>query len=146
MSELRFLCYDMGYYLTDEQYEWANIYLDKDGNKEISYEEFCHWWQNPLRFDHLLLSDEQLEKFHEMIQLFRSFDRSNEGLLEDKDFDRLFQNLIEKNLIETNQAKQFEEIDRSKDGKINFNELISWFCDQGILHKIGILSPSNPQH
>lgn len=144
MDELRFLCYDMGYYLSDEQFQWAKIYLDKDGNGTISYDEFGKWWQNPLRFDHLLLTDEQLEKFHQMIQLFRSFDRTNQGNLSRTEFSHLFEELIRRNLIEENQAKQFDEIDRSNDGSINFNEVVSWFFDQGVLVKLGIL-PSDHQ-
>lgn len=129
----------MGYYLSDEQFEWARTFIDKDGSGEISYTEFACWWQNPLRFDHLMLSDEQLDKFREVVDLFRLFDRFNQGYLEKRQFEKLFQELIQRKLIETNQAKQFEEIDRSQDGKINFNEVIAWFYDQGILEKIGIL-------
>lgn len=139
VAELRFLCYDMGYYLSDSQFEWARTLIDKDGSGEISYGEFSSWWQNPLRFDHLLLTDEQLEKLHQITELFRKFDRKNTGLLDENQFRELFLELVRKKMIEENQANQFDEIDRSHDGKINFNELIAWFYDQGILEKFGIL-------
>jgi len=129
----------MGYYLSDAQLDWARTLIDKDGSGEISYAEFCSWWQNPLRFDHLLLSDEQLNKLIKIIELFRSYDKQNQGQLDKKQFEELFQELIEKNIMEQNQANQFDEIDRSHDGKINFNELIAWFYDQGVLQKMGIL-------
>jgi Ca2+-binding EF-hand superfamily protein len=139
ISEVRFLCYDMGYYLSDAQVDWARTLIDKDGSGEISYAEFSSWWQNPLRFDHLLLSDEQLDKLHQITELFRSYDKKNQGQLDKKQFEELFQELIKKNIMEQNQANQFDEIDRSQDGKINFNELIAWFYEQGTLQKLGIL-------
>ena len=132
----------MGYFLSDVQLEWARTLIDKDGSGEISYGEFASWWQNPLRFDHLLLSDEQLDRLHQITELFRSFDKKNSGLLDKNQFSELFRQLIAKKIMEENQANQFDEIDRSHDGKINFNELIAWLYDQGVLEKIGIL-PEN---
>ena len=145
MDELRDLCYSMGYFLTEKQLEWARTFIDKDGSGQISYDEFSVWWQNPLRFEHLLLSDAQLEKLHEIVDLFRSFDRFNQGFIEKNQFEKLFRQLIEKKILEESQAKQFDEIDRSKDGQINFNELIAWFYEQGILKKIGILSDTSTE-
>ena len=139
-SELRFLCYDMGYFLSDDQLDWARTLIDKDGSGEINYEEFSLWWQNPSRFDHILLSDKQLEKLHVIADLFRQFDRWNSGQLAKKQFGELFQEMIRRNLMDANQANQFEEIDRSHDGKINFNELIAWFYEQGVLDKLGIVA------
>jgi len=129
----------MGYYLSDAQLDWARTLIDKDGSGEINYAEFSSWWQNPLRFDHLLLSDEQVNKLHEIIKLFRSYDKKNQGQLDKKQFEELFQELIQQNIMEQNQANQFDEIDRSHDEKINFNELIAWFYDQGVLQKMGVL-------
>ncbi|UJR07525.1 hypothetical protein I4U23_011813 [Adineta vaga] len=139
VDELRFLCYDMGYFLSDAQLDWARTLIDKDGSGEISYKEFSSWWQNPLRFDHLLLTDDQLSKLHQITDLFRSFDKKNQGELDKKQFNELFQELIQQKLMEENQANQFDEIDRSNDGKINFNELIAWFYDQRVLEKMGVL-------
>jgi Ca2+-binding EF-hand superfamily protein len=129
----------MGYFLSDAQLDWARTLIDKDGSGEISYTEFCSWWQNPLRFDHILLSDEQFNKLNEITQLFRSYDKKHEGQLDRKEFQELFQELIKKNIMEQNQANHFDEIDRSHDGKINFNELIAWYYDQGVLQKMGII-------
>jgi Ca2+-binding EF-hand superfamily protein len=129
----------MGYFLSDVQLDWARTLIDKDGSGEISYAEFCSWWQNPLRFDHLLLSDEQLNKLHKITELFRLYDKKNQGELDKKQFEELFKELIQKNIMEQNQASHFDEIDRSHDGNINFNELIAWFYDQGVLQKMGIL-------
>ncbi|CAF3979628.1 unnamed protein product, partial [Rotaria sp. Silwood1] len=66
-------------------------------------------------------------------------DKKNQGKIDKKQFKELFQELIKRNIMEINQANQFDEIDRSQDGYINFNELIAWFYDQGILQKMGIL-------
>ncbi|CAF1170451.1 unnamed protein product [Adineta steineri] len=139
ITELRFLCYDMGHFLSDAQFEWACTLIDKDGSGEINYEEFSAWWQNPLRFDHLLLSDDQLDKLHKITELFRSYDKKNHGELDKKQFQELFKHLIKDKIMEEYHANQFDEIDRSHDGKINFNELIAWFYDQGVLQKMGVL-------
>jgi Ca2+-binding EF-hand superfamily protein len=129
----------MGYYLSDAQLDWARTLIDKDGSGEISYPEFASWWQNPLRFDHLLLSDDHLKKLHKITELFRSYDKKHRGELDKNQFNALFEDLIKQKVMEQNQANQFDEIDRSHDGKINFNELIAWFYDQGVLEKMGVL-------
>ncbi|CAF3108278.1 unnamed protein product, partial [Rotaria sp. Silwood2] len=97
----------MGYFLSDIQLDWANTFIDKDGNGYISYKEFSLWWKNPLRFDHLLLSDEQLNKLCQITELFRSYDNKNQGQLDKKQFKELFQELIKRNIMEQNQANQF---------------------------------------
>jgi Ca2+-binding EF-hand superfamily protein len=129
----------MGYFLSDAQLDWARTLIDKDGSGEISYAEFSAWWQNPSRFDHLLLSDEQLNKLHKVTELFRRFDKKNQGELDKKQFNELFKELVKQNIMEQSQANHFDEIDRSQDGTINYNELIAWLYDQRVLEKMGVL-------
>ncbi|CAF0897287.1 unnamed protein product [Rotaria sordida] len=145
MDELRFLCYDMGYFLSNTQLDWARTFIDKDGSGGINYKEFSSWWQNSSRFEHLLLSDEQFNKLHQITQLYRSYDKKNQGQLDKKQFKELFQELVRKKIMEENQTNQFDEIDRSQDGKINFNEFVAWFYDQGVLEKMGILTQKKDQ-
>src|ERR1700722_2978318 len=102
----------MGHFLSDKQFDWARTLIDKDGSGAISYNEFAAWWQNPSRFDHLQVSDEQLDHLHKIVVLFRSYDRKNKGQLDKRNFEALLHDLIKQGIMEDNQASQFEEIDR----------------------------------
>ncbi|CAF1506064.1 unnamed protein product [Rotaria sordida] len=135
----------MGYFLSDDQLEWAFTLIDKDGSGEISYEEFVSWWKNQSRFHHLQLSDEQLYRLHTIIALFRSYDKNNRGELDKDQFRKLYNDLIKSNILEPSKSAKFDEIDLNHDGRLNFNELIAWFYDQGVLLELGVLSNNNKE-
>jgi calcium-binding protein CML len=135
-DEFRSLCYDMGYYLSDDEFAWAWTIVDKDGSGHVEYREFADWWKTSSRFEHLrMLDDEQMAIVCRLAELFQSQDTSNRGTLDQTQFSALRQALIEQDILDVNEhrACQFEEIDRGRDGRIHFNELIAWFKHIGIL-------------
>ncbi|CAF1184932.1 unnamed protein product [Adineta steineri] len=140
-DELRSLCYDMGYYLSDDELQWALTLIDKDGNGKIDYKEFVDWWRTSSRFEHLRMPNTyQTQLICHIAEIFRSYDKHNHGVLNKKEFEKMRKDLIRHHIINEHehQACQFEEIDRGHDGSINFNELIAWFKDMGVLDKIGL--------
>ncbi|CAF0977545.1 unnamed protein product [Didymodactylos carnosus] len=139
MDELQSLCYDSGCYLSDKDLQWAKIYLDRDGDGQITYNEFAQWWtaSNNDRFKYLKLTDLQQKLVCKISELFRKYDKDNSGQLDNREkFEKLKQDLLKNQIlkdIHELESRSFNEVDRSHDGKINFNELIAWFIDIGII-------------
>jgi hypothetical protein len=138
-DELRSLCYDMGYYLSDDELTWAWTVMDKDGNGTIDYNEFAEWWKTSSRFEHLKMPNkEQAVLLHRLIEIFRSYDKDDTGTLNQTQFTAMCQALIQEDILNAkdHQACDFDEIDRSHDGRINFNELIAWFKNVGLFDNV----------
>jgi calcium-binding protein CML len=136
-AELRSLCYDLGYYLSDDELTWAWTIIDKDGSGMIDYREFAEWWKTSSRFEHLKMPNEQQTLLLiRVAEICRSYDKINIGTLDRTQFTALCQTLIQEGILNANeyQACSFDEIDRSHDGRIHFNELIAWLKNIGILN------------
>lgn len=134
----------MGYYLSDDELEWAWTLIDKDGDGKIDYHEFLTWWRTSARFEHLRLPNPyQSQLICHIAEIFRSYDKHNRGKLSKHEFEKMYRDLVRHRIIDekNHQACQFEEIDRGHDGSINFNELIAWFKDVGVLDQLGIRTP-----
>lgn len=135
-EELRSLCLEMGYLLTDEELVWALSILDKDGSGKIDYQEFSDWWKSSSRFEKLQSLDEEKSiLLGRIVKIFKDFDTNNKGSLSGKEFDEFFKRLVEEQIVleDNRSAHQFDEIDRQNDRKINFNELIAWLRDISVL-------------
>ncbi|CAF1246521.1 unnamed protein product [Adineta steineri] len=134
-DELRSLCYDLGYYLSDDELTWAWTVMDKDGSGMIDYNEFAEWWKTSSRFEHLKMPNEK-EAFllSRVAEICRSYDTHNTGTLDRDQFTSVCQALTQEEILNANehQACNFDEIDRGHDGRINFNELIAWFKNVGL--------------
>ncbi|CAF2503605.1 unnamed protein product [Rotaria sp. Silwood2] len=135
-DELRFLCYDLGYYLSDNEIAWALTIIDKDGSGKIDYNEFTKWWKTSSRFEYLKMPNEQQERLlGRVVEIFRSHDKTNTGSLDRSQFTTMIQDLIEEGILNGSGhlASEFEEIDHSHDERININELIAWLKNVGVL-------------
>ncbi|CAF1550826.1 unnamed protein product [Didymodactylos carnosus] len=135
-DELRSLCYDLGYYLSNDELAWACTVIDKDGSGMIDCREFAEWWKTSSRFDHLKMPNEkQALLLSWIVEICRSFDKLNTGTLDPDQFTAVCEALSQEGILNVNeyQACAFNEIDRNQDGRINFNELIAWFKNIGIL-------------
>ena len=127
-DEFRSLCDDFGYHLSDNELNWAWTIIDKDGNGMIDYGEFAEWWKTTSRFEHLKMpNEEKALLLSRVTEIYRSYDENNAGTLDRTQFTALCQTLIQEGILNANgyQTCHFDEIDRSHDGRINFNELIS---------------------
>lgn len=134
----------MGYYLSDTEIEWALTLIDKDGDGKIDYDEFVAWWRTSSRFEHLrVTSAHQAQLICNIAEIFRSYDKHNHGKLNRREFEKMHRDLIQHRIIneKDHRACQFDEIDRGHDGSINFNELIAWLKDVGVLEQLGIQTP-----
>ncbi len=130
------MCYDLSYYLSDDELAWAWTLIDKDGSGLIDYREFAEWWKTSSRFEHLKMPNEkQVLLLCRVAEICRSYDKMNTGTLDRAHFSAVCQALIQEGILNDNghQACDFDEIDHSHDGRINFNELIAWLKNVGIL-------------
>lgn len=72
--ELRALCYDRGFPLSEEEVAAAMASLDKDGSGTLTYEEFLEWWRSDSRFALLQLTEAQQAVVAQIVEYFKHFD------------------------------------------------------------------------
>ena len=85
-------------------------------------------------------NEQQAQRLCRIIEIFRSYDKENEGSLDRNQFTDVIQILTDEGLLNASKhpARVFDEVDRSGDGQINFNELIAWFINVGIFNNTDI--------
>ncbi|TPX57731.1 hypothetical protein PhCBS80983_g03621 [Powellomyces hirtus] len=130
VKEFRNLCYDMGYFLSDKELTLAIRMLDVDGNGEISYAEFIKWWQQENRFKSLQHSPSDLATLTEISHEFQRFDKDHSGCIDVREFRMLYADLVKRKMTKKTLAGMLEELDNNRDGKISFNEYVSWVMAQ----------------
>ena len=111
---------DLG--LSDEQAEIYFLLLDKNGDHNISFEEFHDWLRSGEDFE--VLNDE--EKFHCLLQAFsyfKQFDTDNSDKLDREQFERMM-NYFGYSAINMDEA--FANMDKCKNGAVTFWEFMVW--------------------
>ncbi|CAF1383545.1 unnamed protein product [Didymodactylos carnosus] len=137
-DDLKVLCAEHCSELTDREFEWLKTYVDKDGDNSISYAEFEQFWRKKNRFANAKLNAKQLMIIDKIMEIFQAYDKDKSGGLDKNEFLRLKNDLIKAGLIQRTHAFEFDEIDLSKNGTINFNEFIACLININILSGVGI--------
>ncbi|PRP73129.1 calcium-dependent protein kinase 21 [Planoprotostelium fungivorum] len=132
-QEFHDMCYEMGYYLSETELKTAIKLIDSDSNGTVEYKEFLEWWRTENRFGKMKLTDEQLQLLNLASNYFRHFDTDKSGSLDKKEFIGLHKDLVRLKYTNKPVDKVMEEIDLSRDGKIQFNEYIDWLVRIGSL-------------
>lgn len=103
----------------------ANVYsllLDKDGDQSISFEEFFAWLRSGERFE--MINDEtRFRTLCKAVELFKTYDKDNSNSLSQEEFKLL---LISLGYHDVDAKKFFDYLDKHKNGKISFWELMKW--------------------
>ena len=89
--------------------------LDRDHNNYIGYEEFVR-----AVIDKSIFLEENVLKF-----AFKYFDTNNKGEITYESIQNIFRGHIKSESIDESLKKIMEEVDKDKDGKINYND----FCE-----------------
>eukprot|EP01083_Nonionella_stella_P175909 614115_1 len=126
-SEFRQLCYDSGYYLSDEELKQALLVVDTDGSGEVDYNEFKKWWSQSDRFAMFALDDESLESRKAAMETFQAHDADMSGTIEKDEFESLYNDLVSQKLTTEAKGNAWEWMSADTD-KISFNRYLEWLA------------------
>ena len=120
-QEMQFLLEgDLGF---NQEQSWAYfLLLDKNGDHNISFEEFQDWLRSGERFE--ILNDKG--KYHslsEALNYFKSFDSDNSDTLDPLQFEKMMKFFGYESI---NMEKAFAEIDKDGNGAVSFWEFMVW--------------------
>lgn len=156
-SEFKFLCYDLGHHLTDEEISVAMKVLDANGSGVIEYPEFLKWWRDSDKWGKLSLDEDQLKIMNQASTYFAYFDKANamskysdsyqdkSGVINRTEFEALHKDLVKHRLTTKSLEDCLADLDSNgywdsnniskltcdRDGKIGFNEYIDWLVRIG---------------
>ncbi|XP_022782129.1 caltractin-like [Stylophora pistillata] len=105
--------------------EQSQIYfflLDKDGDLNVSYEEFKDWLRSGERFQRLD-NHPKFERVCTAFEHFKTFDTDNSGTLDRQQFEAMMKYLGYRN---QDMDEAFAMMDRHNNGKISFWEFMMW--------------------
>ncbi|KAJ3387384.1 Calmodulin [Entophlyctis sp. JEL0112] len=130
-AEFRRLCYDMGYFLSDSEIQMDVKILDLDGSGSIT---FIKWWKRDDRFKMLQLSSTEMYRLRDIMCEFKKYDADGNGTIDIREFKTLFVALTKKKMLESLKIQlvnktlmaAMRELDSNHDGKVSFNEFVSW--------------------
>eukprot|EP00188_Purpureofilum_apyrenoidigerum_P003737 Plantae.Rhodophyta-Purpureofilum_apyrenoidigerum.ctg39791.p1 GENE.Plantae.Rhodophyta-Purpureofilum_apyrenoidigerum.ctg39791~~Plantae.Rhodophyta-Purpureofilum_apyrenoidigerum.ctg39791.p1 ORF type:complete len:160 (+),score=49.14 Plantae.Rhodophyta-Purpureofilum_apyrenoidigerum.ctg39791:112-591(+) len=124
VSELRSLAYDLGYRLSDEELDLAIKILDRDGSGEIEFDEFYRYWLKSSHFKKIKF--ERIDQMKTAVAIFKRHDRQMRGYIDAPQFQALVKDLGMSAMSAERAQQAVRELDKNKDGVINFNEYIDW--------------------
>jgi Ca2+-binding EF-hand superfamily protein len=132
-SEFHAMCYSLGHYLDDETFEAAWCEVESDGSGQLVYEEFATFWSTDDRWSHLQLSEQEIENLTQVHSYFSYYDEENSGELDHREFEGVYNYMIQSGYQIDELENVLQEIDTSHDGTINYNEFIVWMVGVGVL-------------
>jgi len=124
--EFKSLCYDLGYYMSNDEIKIALEILDKDGSGTIDQDEFITFWRDNNKFKKI--ESAQGERVQQGITYFRYFDKDHSGRIGAEEYAQLHADLIKNNLISPNLTAEqgLKLLDKSGDKQVSFNEFINY--------------------
>ncbi|ORX43596.1 EF-hand [Piromyces finnis] len=127
VQEFKYMAYDLGYYLSDTELEFAVKKLDKTGSDSITYDDFKKWWGTTDRWNQLKLSEENMAILSAISGQFQMFDVDKSGSIDKHEFQNYCKEIAKKGKITTAEEEEmFRNLDINHDGNVSFNELIDY--------------------
>jgi len=135
LEELQLLCYDYGFYLTDEDAAQLSISLDKNEDKQISYDEFIEFWKSNEKFKSLGMENSELLTRKKIVEVFLDEDKNHSGTIDINEFLHFYMQLkqVIPQIAGFKRKELWEAVDTNKNGEIEFNELVQYFMKIGVI-------------
>ena len=111
---------DFGF--TKEQCEVYSLLLDKDGNGQVSFDEFVAWLKSGENFKNVN-SKSRYHRLKQAVDMFKKFDVDNNQSLDREEFKRLFRSV---NGEPSKLDAALLELDRDGNNVISFQEFLRW--------------------
>eukprot|EP01129_Flabellula_baltica_P012153 TRINITY_DN5440_c0_g2_i1.p2 TRINITY_DN5440_c0_g2~~TRINITY_DN5440_c0_g2_i1.p2 ORF type:complete len:175 (+),score=37.17 TRINITY_DN5440_c0_g2_i1:57-527(+) len=125
-NETREFCYQLGYYLSDEQLDVLFLSVDDDNNGVLSFDE---WLESVNHQGHTQqLATLFSEKGKQAADYFRYFDTDKSGKLNIDEFKGLYSDLLRYGLVDASSTPEsaIAVLDKDNDGTVEFNEYMAW--------------------
>ncbi|KAG2374799.1 hypothetical protein C9374_010543 [Naegleria lovaniensis] len=132
MSELKNLfVQDLTINFTDDHLGAIQMYMDKDSDGKISFDEFFNYWCTIVAQDQDMVTNpensERLYRLTYCANLFKNYDTSKNRVLSVQEFAPFYRQLwnnYSAQMVEVESAVKY--IDSDRDGQLSFQELINW--------------------
>ena len=111
---------DLGF--KKDQAKVYSLLLDKDGDQSISFEEFLAWLRSGERFE-VIHDQRRFQTRCKAVELFKTYDTDNSNSLSQEQLKLLLDSL---GYHGVDAKRFFEYLDKHKNGKISFWELMKW--------------------
>ncbi|KAK3097326.1 hypothetical protein FSP39_008677 [Pinctada imbricata] len=111
---------DLG--MTDSQSEAYSLLLDKDGDANVSFEEFVAWLKSGEKFKNME-DQSRYYKLQKAVSLFKKYDTDGSQTLDNEEFKKLF---VEIGGKPSKLEAAVAELDRDGNGRISFQEFLRW--------------------
>ncbi|KAJ1557195.1 hypothetical protein HK405_000593 [Cladochytrium tenue] len=76
------------------------------------------------------MADDQYDQLVEYLEDFKKFDKDGSGIIDVREFKSLYVDLVKKKLATKSLMATLQDIDLNKDGKVSFNEYVSWVVER----------------
>merc|ERR1711974_217950 len=129
--EFKDMCYELGYFLSDDELTVAVKNLDRDGKNHIAYEEFSKWWKSDDRFKSLQLTEAEEKTLQVCVKYFQHFDKNRDGTISAEEFKELHPDLVKNKLTTKPIDTCLADLDEDGSGTVCFHEYIEWLIKIG---------------
>ncbi|KAL6612834.1 EF-hand [Neocallimastix sp. 'constans'] len=126
-TEFKYMAYDLGYYISDNELEIAIKTVDSSGTGAITYDDFSKWWKNSDRWEKVKLTEENISILSTLSEEFQKFDTDKSGTIDINEFKNFYKEITKKaNIFPGDEEAMFEQLDSNHDGQISFNEYVDY--------------------
>ena len=107
----------------DHEKSWVYfLLLDKNGDHDISFEEFSDWLRSEEHFE-VLNDKEKFDSLCKAFNYFKTFDTDDSDTLDRAQFERMMKFFGHETI---NMDKAFAKMDKDENGKVSFWEFMVW--------------------
>ena len=119
---------DLGFDFCREEIQALEMYLDKNSDGSVTFDEFEQYWIKIASTSELSILGKRIELLTQAADIFRKYDIDNNRVINLSEFEKFYRELYEQH--QNASMKEVEEamkvLDSDKNGVISFQEFILW--------------------